>query len=390
MTERLYYTQSYLTNFEGQIQETADEGRRAYLDRTAFYPSSGGQPFDRGTLNGVAIVDVVDEGERIAHLLDEPVTTGSAAGVIDWTRRFDHMQQHTGQHLLSAVFAELWQAATVSFHMGAESSTIDLAVGALTGAQIDAVVRRANEIVFENRPVSVVFEHASETEGLRKASERDGELRIVSIDGLDRSACGGTHVRATGEIGPVFIRKLDKVRGNVRVEFLCGARAVRRAQADYEALAKIARVFSSPLDETPALVAAQVEKLQESEKLRRKATAELATLQGRELYDNTVPNARGVRRAVRRIAKGTIDEELRLFAQGFTARPDAVFVALIEEPPTVLLAASKGGAVNAGEVLKPLLAAVGGRGGGSPQMAQGGVPSREALDGVAAALETRG
>jgi len=262
-------------------------------------------------------------------------------------------------------------------------------VAALTAAQIDAVVRRANDLVFANRSVTVAFEHASEAEGLRKASDRDGELRIVSIEGLDRSACGGTHVRATGEIGPVLIRKLDKVRGNVRVEFLCGARAVRRAQADYDALVKVARVFSSPLDETPALVAAQVEKLQESEKQRRKAASELATLQGRELYDNTAPNAAGVRRAVRRIAKGAIDEELRLFAQGFTARPDAVFVALIEEPPTVLLAASKGGAANAGEILKPLLAAAGGRGGGSPQMAQGGVPSREALDSVAAALELR-
>lgn len=386
MTERLYYTDSYLTEFRGRIIETGDDGRRLYLDRTAFYPSSGGQPSDRGEINGAPVTDVIDEGDRIAHIVEQPVAGSEASGRVDWQRRFDHMQQHSGQHLLSAVFVDLYGIPTLSFHLGEQSSTIDVGAAALEPARLEAVQRRVNEIVFENRPVSVAFQHASEAEDLRKASEREGELRIVSIEGIDRSACGGTHVRGTAEIGPVLIRKLDKIRGNVRVEFLCGLRALRRAQADYEALSRIGRLFSSPLDETPALVAAQIEKLQESEKSRRKLASELASLQGRELYENTVPGASGVRRAVRRVAKGAVDDQLRMLAQGFTSRPNAIFIALMEVPPAVLLAASKEGSLDAGHTLKPILAAESGRGGGNAQMAQGSLPSREALARVAAAL----
>lgn len=385
-TERLYYTDSYLSEFRGRVVERDDNGRRVYLDRTAFYPNSGGQPSDRGSIDGAAVVDVVDEGERIAHLLSEPVAGDEVTGRIDWQRRFDHMQQHSGQHLLSAVFADLFKIPTLSFHLGEQISTIDVGAASLEPRQVEAVQMRVNEIAFENRPLSVVFQHATEASDLRKASEREGELRIVSIEGIDRSACGGTHVRSTAEIGVVLIRKLDRIRGNVRVEFLCGLRAVRRAQADFEALARIARQFSSPLDETPALVAAQLDKLQESEKARRKLAAELALLQGRELYENTAPDEGGVRRAVRRVGRGAIDDGLRLVAQGFTERPNAVFLALIEEPPAILLAASKDGAVHAGNTLKPVLAEAGGRGGGNAQLAQGSLPSAGALRRVAAAL----
>jgi alanyl-tRNA synthetase len=171
---------------------------------------------------------------------------------IDWSRRFDHMQQHTGQHVLSAVFEEWFGLHTVSFHLGAESSSIDLEGGAMDPGAVLEAERRANDIVFENRPVAVGFQHAAEVQGLRKPTDREGTLRIVSIEALDRNACGGTHVRATGEVGPILLRKLERVRQTVRVEFLCGGRAVRRARADYEALSKTAQLFSAPLDEVPA------------------------------------------------------------------------------------------------------------------------------------------
>ena len=210
MTERLYYTDSYLAEFAARVVDRAEDGRRIYLDRTAFYPTSGGQLFDTGEIGGVAVVGVVDEGERVAHLLAEAAWSGDAVECrIDWQRRFDHMQQHSGQHLLSAVLSERFGLTTVSVHLGEESSTVDVQAAAVTAEQLRAAEERCNELVTENRAVEVSFAEASDGLGLRKASERTGMLRIVTIEDLDRSACGGTHVRSTGEIGPVLLRKLD-------------------------------------------------------------------------------------------------------------------------------------------------------------------------------------
>jgi alanyl-tRNA synthetase len=223
MTERLYYSDSYLSEFRARVIEADSTGLRVTLDRTAFYPTSGGQPFDVGTLSGARVMEVIDEGDRVTHVLDAPLTAGDVEGHIDWSRRFDHMQQHTGQHLLSAVFEELYPMPTLSFHLGVESSTIDIGASALAPDRIDRVEDRCAEIVAQARPVTVSFEDAASAAGLRKESQRTGVLRIVSIADLDRSACGGTHVRSTAEIGPLFIRKLEKIRGNVRV--------VRRARS---------------------------------------------------------------------------------------------------------------------------------------------------------------
>jgi alanyl-tRNA synthetase len=381
MTERLYYHDSYLRQFDAHAVEITADGSTVYLDRTAFYPTSGGQPFDLGSIAGVAVRDVVDEGDRIAHVLAAPLAAGPVECAIDWSRRFDHMQQHTGQHLLSAVFEELFHLRTVSFHLGAESATIDLEGGAVDARMLSAVEARTNEIVRENRPVGVTYEDAASAQGLRKASEREGTLRIVSIDRLDRSACGGTHVSATGEIGAILLRKLEKVRQAARVEFLCGGRAVRRARADYEALSRVAQLFSASLDEVPGVVAAQAEAARAADKVRRKLELDLAAYQGRELYANTAPGEDGIRRAVRRATSGSLDE-LRSLATNFTAQPQAVFVATLASPPSVLLATSPDSGVDAGQTLKAALAAAGGRGGGTARMAQGSVPEAALLDQV--------
>ncbi len=377
MTDRLYYHDSYLTEFRARVVETSPDRLRAYLDRTAFYPTSGGQPFDIGKLGGVDVTDVVDEDGRIAHQLSAPLETAEVSGVIDWQRRFDHMQQHTGQHLLSAVLVNMFNAQTVSFHLGVESCTIDVA-RSLDPAQIREAERHANEIVFENRPVTVGFEDSSKDLGLRKPTEREGEIRIISIQDLDRSACGGTHVKATGEIGPILIRKLDRIRGNQRIEFLSGLRAVKRARADFEAISTVARAFSAPPDEVPALVATQLEKLQDSEKARRRLAAELAQARGRELYAATVPGADGIRKVVRRVP--SLTDELRAEAQSFTTGQKSVFLAMGENPPAIMLASSPDSGVNAGEFLKTALVKAGGRGGGSAIMAQGSLPSKDLLD----------
>jgi alanyl-tRNA synthetase len=380
-TERLYYRDPYLRSFDARIVEVA-EGR-VYLDRTAFYPDSGGQPCDYGVVAGVAVEQVIDEDQRIAHVLAGPVGVGAVRCEIDWARRFDHMQQHSGQHLLSAALAELFGIQTVSFHLGAETSTIDIAAGALSADQVLRAERRANEVVFENRPLRIEFAAPEDVEGLRKPSDRAGELRIISIEDLDRSACGGTHVRSTAEIGPVAIRRLDKIRGNVRVEFLCGLRAIGRARADFDGLTRIARTFSAALDETPELVASQARRVLELEKVYRKLATEAAVQAGRDLYAATVAGDGGLRRVVR---EGRIDDEMRAVAQGFVSGEKAVFVVVCADPPSVLVAASKDSGVNAGGMVKSAVSAVGGRGGGSPGLAQGSVPGVDELSVVKSAL----
>ena len=383
MTERLYYSDCYLREFRARVVAIEEGGKRVYLDRTAFYPTSGGQPFDLGTLGGVAVLEVADEEERIAHTLASPLASEEVEGSIEWKRRYDHMQQHTGQHLLSAVFEELFGMPTVSFHLGAETATIDLAAPALAQEQVERVEDRCAALVAEARPVVIGYEDAGMASGLRKESQRIGMLRIVSIEGLDRSACGGTHVRSTAEVGPIFIRKLDKLRGNVRVEFVCGLRAVRQARADYRMLASIARSLSAPLDRVPELISVQAERAKSLEKTSQRLAVELAAREGRELHAAAEVDARGLHTLTQR---GAIDDAMRTRAQAFTSMGKAIFLALSADPPSVLLAASSDSGVNAGERMKAALATVGGRGGGNPSIAQGSVPSVEALDTIEAAL----
>jgi alanyl-tRNA synthetase len=267
--------------------------------------------------------------------------------------------------------------------LGAESATIDLEGGAVDARTLVEVERRANELVAENRAVDVRFEDASEVRGLRKPSERAGLLRIVSIDGVDRSACGGTHVRTTGEIGPILLRKTEKIRQAVRVEFVCGGRAVARARADFEALGKIAQLLSAPLDEVAPMVAAQLEVAKAGERARRKLELDLAAYRGRELYAATAPGPDGVRRAFEQLEGGNL-EDLRAVAQNFTAQGKAVFVATLNAPPSVLLAASADSGVDAGKLLKAALTEAGGRGGGNARIAQGSVPDAGLLDALVA------
>ena len=222
---------------------------------------------------------------------------------------------------------------------------------------------------------------------MRKPTEREGTIRIITIHDLDRSACGGTHVRATGEIGPILIRKLDRIRGNQRIEFVCGMRAVRRARADYEALSAIARGFSAQLDETPALVTAQMEKLQEADKARRKLSTELAQARGRERYEATKPSPDGIHRVVQRVE--SLSDDLRTEAQSFTAGEKSVFLVAASNPPSILLAASKDSGINAGDLLKAAVSKAGGRGGGSPAMAQGSLPSSDQIDALLIDLTTQ-
>jgi len=369
--ERIYYLDSYCRTFRARALDRSDDGCRVVLDRTAFYPTSGGQPHDTGRVAIARVLDVIDEGDHVVHVLSDPVPDGELDCEIDWPRRFDHMQQHTGQHLLSAVLAELFEIGTISFHMGSESSTIDVACPSITPEQLRVAEARANAMVQENRSVTVDFEDALVAGGLRKASERAGSLRIVSIEGLDRSACGGTHVRSTGEIGAILLRSVEKVRGNVRLNFLCGGRAIRRARSDFDALELAARAFSTPLDEVPTLVLAQVERLKDTDKMRRRLEKELAEQRGRSLHAATPVSGPGIRLHTRIVHAAPNVDELQAEALGFVLQGGAVFVALIKDRASAMVAASADSGVHAGNVLRSLLSEFGGRSGGSAQMAQG-------------------
>ncbi len=275
-TMRLYYEDAYLLEFEAGIVERRESGGRpaVVLDRTAFYPESGGQPWDKGTLGGAAVVEVHDlEDGAILHVLDRPVEGVRVRGRVDWPTRFDHMQQHTGQHVLSQAFWELLKGETLSFHMGAEVSTLEIGLKTLSDADFDRVEDRANAIVREDRGVKTYFvpEEKIGEVPLRRPPKKHGLLRVVEVDGFDYSACGGTHVRKTSEIGLVKLGPAEKIRGNLRFDFLCGGRALRDCRDKDRAVRRLAGAFSCP----PGDVAGQVERLAVEHKALKKRARRL-------------------------------------------------------------------------------------------------------------------
>src|SRR5215468_6299124 len=269
MTDRLYYHDSFLYTFDATVVESLErEGKRAIvLDRTAFYPTSGGQVHDTGKLvladeREIPVTEVADEDiGRILHFTKEPLPKGTVVrGRVDAARRRDHMQQHSGQHVLSAAFVRLFNAPTVSFHMGVETCTIDLAVKSLSAIQVAQAEQLANEIVTEDRPVNIRFvslEEARQLELRKLPPKQTEELRLIDIVDFDLTPCGGTHVRSTGQIGAILLRKIENVKQGVRVEFVCGARAVATAREDYTTLTQAAAPLSAHIRELPQ----QIDKL---------------------------------------------------------------------------------------------------------------------------------
>ncbi len=352
----MYYDSSELHEFDSVVEDVApaspEQSRPAVILReTAFYPTSGGQIHDTGwlTLNGtdrLRVTEVADtEDGRIVHYLEAPATlpmVGTAVhGSIDPERRRDHMQQHTGQHVLSAAFIELYQMPTVSFHMGEDYCSIDLATPSVSSEQIAAAEKRANQIVFENRPVRVRYVSRAEAEklGLRKLppAERD-ELRLIEVADFDLSACGGTHVGASGQIGSILLRKTERVRQGTRVEFVCGGRAVRMARRDYSALSEAAALFSTQLWDVPEQIRKSVEESKLLRKQKDDALDQLAELMA--LADlHAQPETNGRKIVVRAFSDRDISFA-KLFAQKVTraATPAIALVASTVDPPGLVFA----------------------------------------------------
>ena len=383
-TERLYYHDSYLFTFDARVIESVElDGKHAViLDRTAFYPTSGGQVHDIGRLvvdgrENISVLEVADDDDgRVVHFTPTLVRVGaSVRGEVDAARRIDHIQQHTGQHVLSAAFIQLFNMATVSFHMGAESCTIDLDTPSLTVEQMEKAERLANEVIAQDRPVGVRFvplEEAREL-GLRKLPPKQtGDLRLIDIKDFDLCACGGTHVRATGQIGCILLRKAEKVKQGMRVEFVCGLRAVAMARKDYAALTEAAGLYSSHIHELPQQIRKGLEEIKSAGKAQHKLLEELAELQAEKLLAS-------VDGSPRKITAVFLERDavfIKLLAQKLTAgTPDVVaLLASGSGQTTLVFAQSPGLKSNMGQLLKQILAEHGGRGGGSAELAQGGLP----------------
>jgi alanyl-tRNA synthetase len=374
MTERLYYTEPARRSFDAVVTAVIEhEGAPAVvLDRTAFYPTSGGQPFDTGRLGATEVLNTVDDGERVLHVVRVPLIVGEAVhGEIDWARRFDHMQQHTGQHVLSAAFDRVLGNRTMSFHMGGESSTIDLA-REVSAADVERCVDEANRVVWEDRPVTMRFTSPEEAAGLplRKDPVREGPLRLIEVTDFDLSACGGTHVARTGEIGLIAVTGAEKFRGGTRLTFVCGGRALDALRGYRDAVAGSVRSLSVLPHELPAAV----ERIQADGKLARKTIArlqsELAVHEAARLIAAS-PVVDGVRR-VARVVDGWDVAGLKAIASSMTAQA-AVAAVLIgtSQPMAMVVARSTDIGLDANAVLQQLLKRFGGRGGGKAELAQG-------------------
>jgi alanyl-tRNA synthetase len=383
-TERLYYHDSFLYTFDASVVEAFERNGRSaiVLDRTAFYPTSGGQVHDLGTLTAdgkqIPITEVADEEDgRILHFAAEALPIGAQVhGSVDGARRRDHVQQHSGQHVLSAAFIRLFNMPTVSFHMGEESCTIDLETTGLLAEQAQKAEYLANEVIAEDRPVSIRFVPLQEARqlGLRKLPPKQtGDLRLINIAEFDLCACGGTHVRATGQIGSILLRKVEKVKQGVRVEFVCGLRAVNTARRDYNTLTEAAALYSSHIYDVPEQIRKSITETKAGGKSQHKLLEELA-----ELYaERMLAQALGTPQIITKFFPDREAVFIKLLAQKLTAGKSNV-VALLAAgagQPTLVFAQTPGQKSNMGQLMKDAMAQLGGRGGGSADMAQGGLPA---------------
>ncbi len=416
MTERLYYENSFLYDFVAALLAVRrlPDGRTALVfDRSAFYPTSGGQTFDTGWIEWedldnpkavglkFRVAEVLEDeaSGEVRHVID-PVPeldcalsgapegpAGSAVrvrGFLDVERRRDHMQQHSGQHVLSAAFVELFELPTVSFHMGDESCTIDLEAKSLSPEQVHQAEQRANQIIFEDRPLKthLVTPEQARDMGLRKLPPAGRErLRIIEIAGFDLCACGGTHVRGTGQIGAILLRKVEKVKQGIRVEFVCGQRAVGFARRDYETLNEAAGLYSAHLWSAPEQIKKSLEELKAAAKREHKLLEEVAELTAAKLLAASQP-AGGIK-LIAQVLSGRDLGFTKMLAQKLVAEPHTVAVlGCGTEPPALVFAQWRGGPFDMGALMKQEMARLGSRGGGSRELAQGGVPGLEQLDGA--------
>jgi alanyl-tRNA synthetase len=384
-TKRLYFEDAYRREFEALVveQRIHEEKPAAVLDQTCFYPESGGQPADRGTIDGAVVVDVQEFDNRIIHVLDKEIAAAPVRGVIDWERRFDHMQQHTGQHILSQCFVERLRGETMSFHLGAESSTLEIGVRAASDEELASVEDRANEVVAENREVRTYFvpEDKIETVPLRRPPKKSGVIRVVEVGGFDFSACGGTHCRRTGEVGLIKIIKAEKIRNNLRFEFLCGGRARRDYSWKNCVLADLASKLSVLYKDLPPAVEKLAAEARDMRKKLRRLREAMAVYEARDMADQAKAPI------IKAVWQDRTAEEARLLALNIIRAGGfvALFGVVGPERDHLIFAASDQLGMNMKDLVPVAQALARARGGGSPSLVEMAVDKGADLEAVIAA-----
>jgi alanyl-tRNA synthetase len=391
VTERLHRQDPYRLEFEARVlSRRVHEGRPAVvLDRTAFYAESGGQPWDTGALGPARVLAVIESGDEVLHVLDRELAEGAVVGRVDGERRRDHMQQHHGQHLLSRAFVEVAGAATVSFHLGGEDTTIDLdrTVGHEQAAEAE---RLANQVIWQARPVQVSSLTAAEAraQGLEPPDGVDSDIRVVEAQGFDRQPCGGTHPRTTAEVGVVLLTALERYKGGTRVHFVCGSRAVAAFAARTRVLDELVATLSAPLGELPAAARKLKDDVAAGERrarglLERALEGDARRLLARAL-EGAPPPTLASPAVVAVILDGWAVEDLRGLAQQIVALAPAVaLLASRSDKAQLVFAQSEGLAHDVPALLRAAVEPLGGRGGGRGNLAQGG---GERVDGLEEAL----
>ena len=378
-THRIYYDDSFVRDFEAQVLtvEPCVHGTtpawEVVLDETALYPTSGGQPCDHGKLGDANVLDVRDEGDEVVHIVDRELKPGPVHGCVDWPRRFDHMQQHTGQHLLSAMFQERFGRPTVSFHLGTDLSSIDLRGAEPTPEILEGAERVANRIIFEDRPINTRYGTQEQLAqmGVRKQVERTGILRAIEIEGADLQPCGGTHVRRTAQIGMLLVRRCTKMRQDWRIEFACGARSERLARNDFRMLSRAAANLECPPDDLADAAARVVSERDANFKEVRGLLQRLAELEAVAALQSVPGGVSDVRIIVRAFDENTQSEYPGFFSTQLAKTERVVALIGQKESGQLIFAQNPLAGKDMNALLKRVFERFGGKGGGNRDFARG-------------------
>jgi alanyl-tRNA synthetase len=384
VTERLYYSDSHLIEFDARVVDVTERvsgWAAVVLDRTAFYPTGGGQPGDTGTLNGARVVECIDDGDKgVLHVVQgvAPLRDASVHGRVDWSRRLDHMQQHTGQHILSQAFVTLFNAPTRSFRVLEASCEIDVDLSSPTSEIIERAVELANNVIWEDRTITIRNVSSDEAAELplRKDPAREGDLRLIEIEGFDLTPCGGTHAYRTGEVGMIAVRSWERAKGLTRIEFVAGTRALADYRKANKSAREVAALFSTGRDDAPQ-VAAQM--LEEQKELNRRVRALEEIAAGAEAEKLLAGASQGV---ITKIFDGRDAEGLKKLAQALAANPQTIALLGSRDKDTARLvfARSADATGDMSALMREACAMLDGRGGGKPDMAQGGGKRVELLE----------
>jgi alanyl-tRNA synthetase len=379
-TRRLYYDDSYLREFDAQVVSCEKgvhrDGRPTFeviLDETAFYPTSGGQPHDLGRLDDAEVIDVRDDGDEIVHIVERGFQGGKVHGCLHWARRFDHMQQHTGQHLLSAIFQERFGLPTVSFHLGNEVSTIDLRGAEPSESLLEGAERAVNDVVFDDRAVTVRYGTAEKLAkmGVRKEVDREGILRAIEIEGVDLQPCGGTHVRRTSQIGVTLVRSCTKMRGDWRIEYVCGRRTEKLARADAKLLHGVAEKLTCAAGDVVEAAGRVVNERDTHFKAAKTALQRLAEAEAALALQKEPMESGGLRVVARFFQDEGDGEYLGAYATALVKADHTV--ALLGRSPCghVFFAQHPSVGKDMNALLKQVMEKFGGKGGGTKDFARG-------------------